>query len=81
MRVIGVGDEAIEMEEAGCAKMEEAGCAEMKEASCMEMEEIGCTKERIGGDWLNERGWEVEVEECWNWEERHSENENKCSTK
>ena len=42
MRVIGVGDEAIEMEE--------AGCAEMKEASCMEMEEIGCTKERIGGD-------------------------------
>ena len=50
MRVMGVGDEAIEMEEAGSAKMEEAGCAEMKEASCMEMEETGCTKERIGGD-------------------------------
>ena len=53
----------------------------MKEASCIEMEKTGCTKERIGGDWLNERGWEVEMEECWNWEERHSENENKCSTK
>lgn len=41
------------------------------------MEEIGCTKERIGGDWLNEIGWEME--ECWDWEER--ENGNRFSYK
>lgn len=44
---------------------------------CVEMEEIGCTKEKIGGDWLNEIGWEME--ECWDWEEK--ENGNRFSYK
>ena len=53
MRAKGVGDEVVEMEEAGC------------------------TEERIGGDWLKKRGWEVE--ECWGWEERDSKNGNRSS--
>ena len=43
----------------------------------VEIEKRSCLEERIGGDWLNERGWEME--ECWGWEERDSENGNKCS--
>ena len=43
----------------------------------VEMEETGYTEERIVGDWLKERGWEVE--KCWSWEERDFENGNRCS--